>query len=48
MADEKLKGMKRREFLKGAVIGTGALALSGLGSTSAEAAQRPEKMGRRS
>ena len=43
MADEKLKGMKRRDFLKGAVIGTGALALSGLGSTGAEAAQRPKK-----
>ena len=36
MRDEK-KGLKRREFLKGALVGTGAVMATGLGIHDAEA-----------
>ncbi len=37
------KGLNRRDFIKGAAVGAGAVALSGLGITAAEAAQSPQK-----
>ena len=43
MTDSKFKGIKRRDFIKGALVGTGALALTGINSRSAEAAGVPKK-----
>ena len=43
MTDQKSKGIKRRDFIKGALVGTGALALTGINSRSAEAAGVPKK-----
>lgn len=43
MTEKKSKDLKRRDFIKGALIGTGALAFTGLGSGIAEAARAPKK-----
>ncbi len=43
MTDQKSKGIKRRDFIKGALIGTGALALTGISGHDADAAGIPKK-----
>lgn len=43
MTEKKSKDLKRRDFLKGALIGTGALALTGIGARISEAARAPKK-----
>lgn len=44
MSERKLeKGLNRRDFIKGAAVGAGAVALSGLGIGAAKAASLPEK-----
>ena len=40
---EQKKSIKRRDFIKGALIGTGALAFTGFGSEITEAAAAPKK-----